>query len=1112
MMGFIDGGYPMPKEQITSNAEGATGVRNNPDYVQWRRSDRLLRGWITGTLSEEVLGLVVGLETFAEVWSALLESFARDSQEREFYLNQKLQFHSRKDCKSMADYIRIFKEICDDLAAIGQPVHERQKVFGLLKGLGHETMKTFHNPEVYVGENPNVAFVGHRHQGSEGGKYFKRGQQGQQRQTSFNSNGLGFVQTRGFSTRGANHNHPPATIHNGPQKQKQKGEDGAVMCQICNKTNHTAIDCWQRFNQTYQPDNAAQALATMTIADSQDNPWFPDTGATQHMTADHGKLRTCAPYFGSDKIMVGNVSQLTQQLPYDFEFSANDFVIKHRETKRVIAKGNRSGGLYALKPRSDEVFFSTRFRVVTVNVWHQRLGHPNMRVVKYLKNNKLISSSQNKSLDFNCSSCQLGKACRLPFLSIEDHCDNPIERIHCDLWGPAPVASVQKFKYYVIFVDECTRFEKGSNETVATHNQGGQVKPAYPFINIIQSDFEGADVEESETHVTEPNHEPTLEGSPLAPLQTQAIIEHSAQPQHAATDSHCPSNSAIDQNSTSSPEIAHPMTTRSQSGIVKANPKYSAKEYALLSYDIPAKPKSIKSGLSHPGFENPCVGHRTVRASTFQTSQALSIQHFMIASSSFKLRGHYCFEFFKIPLPLPLRALRLCCYYFFELCSAISLSSAPQHLQALLRRFFKLCSAPPFARALLRGAAPATQVDLWVHDLTIGTLALDWDLSPDSHHLSRWYTELSREPFDHGKSIFISNNALLLRSSLHKKYSDSERFLLLGYLIINGDAKWGNTTPQFGEISFIDRYWEWLEDVLSRNKDMLTSAKIYDAATRTNRRSVYFSMGLTGGLSIDGIFYDEVVSSGRELTGVDKKDVPLLPPSCKYLFLAYHKIYCASKTSNVTMHDWVKFWFKEEPRYKQPLARVLKKRLGEPRTSNNPTGFIGEKKPRSKDTEKVFDDLGVEKDVKEETNLATPLSYWLCVFVLPNKEVDQIRPGVFKVASMMAQGKRFSLAVPVIASIYHGLREITSSHNPSTCGTAFPIHYVYGWLDRYYDSYFLSASTKFDCVARMVRLAREKKAKHFSFQEACDLLKNITPSILSHIALGKPQQGFGLLE
>ncbi|KAG5565982.1 hypothetical protein RHGRI_001793 [Rhododendron griersonianum] len=341
-----------------------------------------------------------------------------------------------------------------------------------------------------------------------------------------------------------------------------------------------------------------------------------------------------------------------------------------------------------------------------------------------------------------------------------------------------------------------------------------------------------------------------------------------------------------------------------------------------------------------------------------------------------------------------LRALRLRCCYFFELCSAVSSSSAPQLPQAL--RFCeemvlfndRSIDDHQILSISYEGAAPATQVDLWVHDPAIGALALDWDLSPDSHHLSR---------------------------CLH--------------------------TP-IGEVSI--SLWD---------------------------------LCLTGGLSIDGIFYDEAVpsASAREFTGVYKKSV--------------------------------RNWFKEEPRYKQPPARVQKKRLSELRTSNNPTGFIGEKKPRSKDTEKVFDDLGVEKDVKEETNLAALLSCWLCVFVLPNKEVDQIRPGVFKVASMMAQGKRFSLAVLVLASIYHGLREITSSPNPSKCGAVFSIHYVYGWLGCYYDSYFLSTSTKSNCGARIVRLAREKKAKHFSFQEACDLLKSIAPLTLSLLALGKPQHG-----
>jgi len=34
----------------------------------------------------------------------------------------------------------------------------------------------------------------------------------------------------------------------------------------------------------------------------------------------------------------------------------------------------------------------------------------------------------------------------------------PLERVHCDLWGPAPVSSVQGFQYYVIFIDNLSRF------------------------------------------------------------------------------------------------------------------------------------------------------------------------------------------------------------------------------------------------------------------------------------------------------------------------------------------------------------------------------------------------------------------------------------------------------------------------------------------------------------------------------------------------------------------------------------------------------------------------------------------------------------------------------
>ena len=57
-----------------------------------------------------------------------------------------------------------------------------------------------------------------------------------------------------------------------------------------------------------------------------------------------------------------------------------------------------------------------------------------------------------------CDSCQFGKSCKLPFASSDFVSSSPLERIHCDLWGPSPVVSTQGFKYYVIFIDNHSRF------------------------------------------------------------------------------------------------------------------------------------------------------------------------------------------------------------------------------------------------------------------------------------------------------------------------------------------------------------------------------------------------------------------------------------------------------------------------------------------------------------------------------------------------------------------------------------------------------------------------------------------------------------------------------
>ena len=47
---------------------------------------------------------------------------------------------------------------------------------------------------------------------------------------------------------------------------------------------------------------------------------------------------------------------------------------------------------------------------------------------------------------------------KLPFPSSRFVATTPFELVHVDLWGPAPLTSINGFQYYVIFVDHYTRF------------------------------------------------------------------------------------------------------------------------------------------------------------------------------------------------------------------------------------------------------------------------------------------------------------------------------------------------------------------------------------------------------------------------------------------------------------------------------------------------------------------------------------------------------------------------------------------------------------------------------------------------------------------------------
>lgn len=85
-------------------------------------------------------------------------------------------------------------------------------------------------------------------------------------------------------------------------------------CQVCFKPNHTAVECWHRFDEDYVPDERYVAAAAASSYNVDTN-WYTDTGSTDHITSELEKLSMREKYNGSDQIHVANGSDFEEGSP-----------------------------------------------------------------------------------------------------------------------------------------------------------------------------------------------------------------------------------------------------------------------------------------------------------------------------------------------------------------------------------------------------------------------------------------------------------------------------------------------------------------------------------------------------------------------------------------------------------------------------------------------------------------------------------------------------------------------------------------------------------------------------------------------------------------------------
>lgn len=502
LMQYIDGELPCPAKMVTIDDTAVI----NPAYTVWRRQDQLLISTLLSSISPELYHLVIRCHTSKEIWDTLQSALASPSQTRIISLKIALQELKFSD-KSIASYLKRAKALADELYGIGAGISDAEFNVYVLKPLRTEAYKdivtnllarpdpvTFdelqshllsfeflnaaapaevvvdHAPEPtstpvanYVQKTPNYPKTNQ----FRGGKpnQFRGGQSGRDR----GRRGRGYF------------NHGDHRYHN-------------EKCQICGYSNHTAINCRYRHDTSSPSANFAAYMQPPPHATGNFQQWFPDTGATHHITPDISSLSQVEDYKGNDQVKVGNGAPLNiantgktllhtptrtfhlnnvlhvpsitknllsvQKFSRDndsfFEFHRDHFCVKDRITKTTLMHGPSKDGLYYLASSSNSespsAFVASKERSA---IWHHRLGHPAPDIMAKVFHVLGQSSSKINSL---CSACQMGKSHRLPLPPTNSISHGPLQLIHSDVWGPSPSKSVDGFQYYVTFLDDFSKF------------------------------------------------------------------------------------------------------------------------------------------------------------------------------------------------------------------------------------------------------------------------------------------------------------------------------------------------------------------------------------------------------------------------------------------------------------------------------------------------------------------------------------------------------------------------------------------------------------------------------------------------------------------------------
>jgi histone deacetylase 1/2 len=184
---------------------------------------------------------------------------------------------------------------------------------------------------------------------------------------------------------------------------------------------------------------------------------------------------------------------------FNSNFTSNK-AVKCNNTDLSFSKhGTCSNSLSAVQCNNASPFFafsssalcnsvvSARHSDNSFQLWHLRLGHAHLNAVKSVLSLCNVPFN-NKSANFLCTHCCIGKSHRLHAPLSNTVYTKPFEVVHCDLWGPAPFVSYYGYSYYITFVDTYTKY----TWIYFLKSKSDALKAFTNFLALVQNQFQAS--------------------------------------------------------------------------------------------------------------------------------------------------------------------------------------------------------------------------------------------------------------------------------------------------------------------------------------------------------------------------------------------------------------------------------------------------------------------------------------------------------------------------------------------------------------------------------------------------------------------------------------------